>query len=154
MTEYVVINIENMDNDLNHSRAAIRQKFRQVQVEIARSTDYGRNDKTFIVSTHLGEILNFGDTVLGYDMELANISDLDDYKNFDVQLPDVILVKKTFPKLRKRQKKRYWKLKHYEDKAEVVEGDDEENDQDMDEEQEENANEKYKKKEKKTSKKA
>lgn len=24
MTEYVVINIENMDNDLNHSRAAIR----------------------------------------------------------------------------------------------------------------------------------
>jgi nonsense-mediated mRNA decay protein 3 len=24
MTEYVIINIENMDNDLNHSRAAIR----------------------------------------------------------------------------------------------------------------------------------
>jgi hypothetical protein len=46
--------------------------------------------------------LNFGDTVLGYDMELANISDLDDYKNHDIYLPDVILVKKTFPKLRKR----------------------------------------------------
>jgi len=28
MTEYVVINIENMDNDLNHSRAAVRNKFR------------------------------------------------------------------------------------------------------------------------------
>lgn len=33
----------------------------------------------------------------------------------DNQYPDVILVKKTFPKLRKRQRKRYWKLKHFED---------------------------------------
>jgi len=73
-----------------------------VQVEIARSTDYGRNDKTFIVSTHLGEILNFNDTVLGYDMELVNFPGLDDYKNHDDYLPDVVLVKKTFPKLRKR----------------------------------------------------
>jgi len=28
MTEFVVMNIENMDNDNNSSRAAIRQKFR------------------------------------------------------------------------------------------------------------------------------
>ena len=33
----------------------------------------------------------------------------------DLNLPDVILVKKTFPKLRKRQKRRFWKLKHFED---------------------------------------
>jgi len=32
-----------------------------------------------------------------------------------LNLPDVILVKKTFPKLRRRQKKRFWKLKHFED---------------------------------------
>lgn len=30
MTEYIVLNIENVDNDFNSSRAAIRQKFRQV----------------------------------------------------------------------------------------------------------------------------
>ena len=30
LSEFVVINIENVDNDFNSSRAAIRQKFRQV----------------------------------------------------------------------------------------------------------------------------
>jgi nonsense-mediated mRNA decay protein 3 len=30
LSEFVVINIENIDNDFNSSRAAIRQKFRQV----------------------------------------------------------------------------------------------------------------------------
>jgi len=30
MTEYIVLNIENVDNDFNSSLAAIRQKFRQV----------------------------------------------------------------------------------------------------------------------------
>lgn len=34
-----------------------------------------------------------------------------------MNLPDVILVKKTFPKLRKRQKRRFWKLKHFEDEG-------------------------------------
>jgi hypothetical protein len=34
-----------------------------------------------------------------------------------LNLPDVILVKKTFPKLRKRQKRRFWKLKHFEDEG-------------------------------------
>jgi nonsense-mediated mRNA decay protein 3 len=67
------------------------------------------------VNTHLGEILNFNDTVLGYDMEQANISELEGYKATDLNLPDVVLVKKTFPKLRRRQKKRFWKLKHFED---------------------------------------
>ena len=80
MTEYIVLNIENVDNDFNSSRAAIRQKFRQVQVEVARTADFGKNDTTFIVNTHLGEILNFNDTVLGYDMEFANVSEIDGYK--------------------------------------------------------------------------
>jgi nonsense-mediated mRNA decay protein 3 len=30
LSEFIVINIENVDNDFNSSRAAIRQKFRQV----------------------------------------------------------------------------------------------------------------------------
>ena len=68
MSEFVVINIENMDNDFNSSRAALKQKFRQVSVEIARKEDFGVNDKTFIVNTHLGDILNYNDTVLGYDL--------------------------------------------------------------------------------------
>jgi len=50
-------------------------------------------------------------------MEFANVSELEGYKMKDLNLPDVILVKKTFPKLRKRQKRRFWKLKHFEDEG-------------------------------------
>ena len=88
-----------------------------MQVEIARKEDFGVNDRTFIVNTHLGEILNFNDTVLGFDLEHANYAEIDEFKKNDNtnQLPDIILVKKTFPKYRKKQKNRFWKLKHFED---------------------------------------
>ena len=125
MSEFVVMNIENVDNDFNSSRAAMRQKFRQVQVEIMRKEDFGVNDRTFIVNTHLGEILNFNDTVLAYDLTQNNISDIDTFAEYDSQLPDVIIVKKTFPKYRKRQKNRIWKLKHFDKEAEAVEEDNE-----------------------------
>ena len=75
---------------------------RQISVEVARKEDFGVNDRTFIVKTHLGEILNFNDTVLGYDLIQGNVSDLEEYEKVDKYLPDIILVKKTFPKYRKR----------------------------------------------------
>jgi len=102
LTEFTVLNIENIDTDFNSSRAAVRQRFRQVQVEVARSEDFGVNDRTFIVNTHLGEILNFNDTVLAYDLEQANKSDVDEFKSGHQSLPEIVIVRKTFPKLRKR----------------------------------------------------
>lgn len=115
LSEFVVLNIENVDNDNNTSKAAIRQNLRQVQVELARKEDFGVNDKTIIVNTHLGEILRFNDTVLGYDMTQCNISDLEEYEKVDKYLQEVIVVKKTYPRYRKNQKNRIWKLKHFED---------------------------------------
>ncbi len=44
-----------------------------VQVEVARAADFGRNNKTFIVNTHLGEVLNYNDTVLAYDLDAINL---------------------------------------------------------------------------------
>ncbi len=80
MTEFIVLNIENTDfgDSLNVSRAATKQRFKMVQVEVARTSDYGKNDKTFIVNTHLGEILNYNDTVLGYDLEAININEFEE----------------------------------------------------------------------------
>jgi len=66
-----------------------------------RKEDFGVNDRTFIVNTHLGEILNFNDTVLAYDLTQANISDIEEFEKIDLYLPDVVIVKKTFPKYRK-----------------------------------------------------
>ena len=102
LSEFIVLNIENIDTDLNSSRAAIRQRFRQVQVEVARTEDFGVNDRTFIVNTHLGEVLKFNDTVLAYDLEQASKADIDEFQRGHENLPEIIVVRKTFPKLRGR----------------------------------------------------
>ena len=68
LTKFVVLNVEDVDFDFNTSRAAARQKFRMVRLEIARESEFGVSDRTFIVNTHLGEHINFMDTVEGYDL--------------------------------------------------------------------------------------
>eukprot|EP00937_MAST-01D_sp_MAST-1D-sp2_P002319 g2319.t1 len=37
-------------------------------VEVARESDFGENDTTFHMTTHLGRVLDAGDTALGYDV--------------------------------------------------------------------------------------
>jgi len=113
LTEFVVLNIERADFDANVSRAAARQRFKMVQVEVARMSDFGRNDKTFVVNTHLGEILNFNDTVLAFDLDAMNITELEELDRVK-PVPPVVIVRKTFPRFRKRQKHRLWQLRHLE----------------------------------------
>ena len=63
----------------------------------------------------MGYILNPGDHALGYDLSLANFNS----ENFEILMqgrnqgiiPDVILVKKSYPKTRKKTRSRNWKLK-------------------------------------------
>lgn len=116
LTKFVVLNVEDVDFDVNTSRAAARQKFRMVQLEIARESEFGVMDRSFIVNTHLGSIINFNDTVWGYDLAQLNMQELEDYerdcKKNKHQLPDVVIVKKAYPRANKRQKNRIWKLKH------------------------------------------
>lgn len=143
LTEFVVLNIDNVDTNFNESRAANRNKFRQVQVEIARKNDYSA---TFIVNTHLGEILNFNDTVLAYDLTSANISEVEGYQQEHLCNEDVVIVRKTYPKMRNRQRNRLWKLKHFDQKK-----DDEDMNEANPEEQAEDEEEQTKKKQKKKS---
>lgn len=103
LSEFIVLNIENTDYDVNVSRAAAKQRFKMVQVEVARVSDFGHNDRTFIVNTHLGETLNYNDTVLGFDLEAINLMQIDDMENQQqMNFPPIVLVKKTYPKFRKR----------------------------------------------------
>jgi nonsense-mediated mRNA decay protein 3 len=69
LTPFIVLNIEDIDFDVETSRAAARNKFRMVQVELAKESEFGSTNQTYIVHTHLGEFLNFNDTVLCYDLE-------------------------------------------------------------------------------------
>lgn len=126
LSEFIVLNIENTDHDTNVSRGALKQRFKMVQVEVARVADFGHNDKTFIINTHLGETLNYNDTVLGFDLDAINLMQLDEMENDKmISVPPIVLVKKTYPRFRRRQKHRLWKLKHLDkvDAAGEEEGD-------------------------------
>ena len=62
---------------------------------MAKASDYGRNDRSFLTKTHLGHLLHIGDSVLGYDLATANFAS-DEWDALAAKgnpLPDVILVR-------------------------------------------------------------
>lgn len=61
--------------------------------------------------THLGGILQPGDSAMGYFLTNANFNS-DDYASLPShRIPDIILVKKAYPNRRKKNKARNWKLR-------------------------------------------
>jgi len=117
LTEFIVLDIEELDTNMNDSRAAIKQKFKQVKIQVARKSDFGVNDQTYWINSHLGGILNYNDTVLGYDLNQSNCIELDEFKHekgYKDNHPEVVVIKKYYPKYRKKNHNRIWKLKHLE----------------------------------------
>lgn len=108
LVEYVVLDIET-----DPSASSRASKYVLADVQVARKSDFGKNDITFMARTHLGHLLNVGDFALGYDVYAANTNDpeLEKYRN--LSLPDVVLVKKSYEEKRakRRGKPRPWKLK-------------------------------------------
>ncbi|KAK9488524.1 NMD3 family-domain-containing protein [Lipomyces starkeyi] len=102
LTEFVVLDIE--VTNLKKGKMSL------ADATVARSSDMGRNDTTYYVRTHLGGILHPGDTVLGYFLSNVNFNhelwDTLDQSN----VPDVVLVKKSYPR-KKKNKGRSWRLK-------------------------------------------
>jgi len=65
----------------------------------------------FHTRTHLGAILQPGDTAMGYHLSHANFNS-DDFSSLpSSRIPDIILVKKSYPNRRKKNKTRNWKLR-------------------------------------------
>lgn len=62
--------------------------------QVVRASDFGSNDKSYFVKTHLGQVLHPGDTALGYDLTTANLVDpeLERCQNKGMTVPDVVLV--------------------------------------------------------------
>ncbi|KAM3340711.1 hypothetical protein P3S68_028345 [Capsicum galapagoense] len=109
LVEYIVLDIEAVSSEVNIGGS----KYALADAQVARISDFGKNDTIFNVRTHLGHLLNPGDYALGYDLYAAysNDSELDKYEGF--VLPDVILVKKSYEEKwqKKHRKPRSWKLK-------------------------------------------
>jgi len=125
MIEFVILDLEQAEVDvirsgkkaeatdrnpmsLQNKQTKFNEKLGLAEVELARKTDFGVNDRTVRCLTHLGKFLKVGDTVLGYDVGNANLVDLKGKQR--QKLPEVVLVKKTYGR-KNRAKKRHWKLK-------------------------------------------
>ncbi|KAG6899419.1 hypothetical protein C0993_010456 [Termitomyces sp. T159_Od127] len=61
--------------------------------------------------THLGAILQPGDTVMGYHLTNTNFNSSDFALLEPGRIPDIILVKKAYPNRRKKSKARAWRLR-------------------------------------------
>ncbi|KAI8899958.1 NMD3 family-domain-containing protein [Globomyces pollinis-pini] len=89
------------------------QKYGIATVEVSKSQDLSQ---TWLVRSHLGHILKPGDHCKGYFLANANFN----HDNFEKMLggkmkqglPDVVLVRKSYPNARKRSKGRKWKLRN------------------------------------------
>ena len=118
--EYVVLDIEPV-RGAGHGQSG---KWLLADVQVARVSDFGVNDVILHARTHLGHHLQAGDTALGYDLASLQIVDpeLEKYRR-GTQLPDVLLVKKSYQEKRRRRRNkgvgRQWKLQ----RMDVVEDD-------------------------------
>lgn len=86
--------------------ARLSSKHRMCEVVVAKESDLGRNDKQYMVKSHLGYVLKPGDYVLGYDVTTCNVNH---DENDRIELPDIVLIKKHF--VRNDKMERNWKLK-------------------------------------------
>jgi nonsense-mediated mRNA decay protein 3 len=78
----------------------LNRKTRLVELEVVRDSDFGVNDTRFYTVSHLGSVLHVGDTALGYDLTSAvfNDADIQSLEQSGISLPDVIIVKKQYPR--------------------------------------------------------
>lgn len=120
LVEFIVLDIE--------PSGPVRGKYVLADAQVTRSSSTGNNtdddgmgdDGIYHTRTHLGGILQPGDTVLGYHLTNANFNS-DSFEALESgRIPDVILVKKTYPNRRKKSKPRHWKLRSIAKEAEDV----------------------------------
>ena len=71
----------------------------------------GVNDKTFTVKCHLGNILKAGDAVMGYDLTGCAFNNADLNGTTMDELPELVLVRKCYPRRRAKRLPRPWQLK-------------------------------------------
>ena len=107
LVEFIVMDIEPIGPQ--------KGRFLLAEATVARASDLGVNDNVYFTRTHLGSILHPGDQVMGYHLTGTNFNNpqfeaLEEKSNYASQIPDVLLVKKFYPR-KKKSKSRNWRLK-------------------------------------------
>ncbi|KAG5437465.1 hypothetical protein PCANB_000893 [Pneumocystis canis] len=105
LVEFIVLDVELL--------GPVSCKFTLAEVQVIRSSDSNLNNNSYSVYTHLGSILKAGDTVMGYYLENSNFNSsiFEVYQQSRAYVPEVILVKKSYPNRKKKTRVRNWRLK-------------------------------------------
>lgn len=101
-----------MDVELTNVR---KGKWLLAEATVARASDLGVNDRTYFTRTHLGGLLQPGDSAMGYLLSgtVFNNPEYDAIEasnTYSSTIPDVVLVKKHYPR-RRKNRHRNWQLK-------------------------------------------
>lgn len=107
LTEYVVLDAEIV---FQNGRPVESGKWKLVDLTIARVSDFGENDESCTVRSHLGNIVDSGDYIWAFDLATSNLNDEHANKLDMSNFPQAIVVKKSFSD-RTRKRRRNWKLK-------------------------------------------
>ena len=107
LVEFVIMDIEPV--------GPAKGRFLLADATVARASDLGVNDTTYLIRTHLGSILHTGDSAMGFHLTGTQFNNehfeaIEESKQYAGTIPDVVLVKKHYP-ARKKGKTRNWKLK-------------------------------------------
>ncbi|XP_071528653.1 60S ribosomal export protein NMD3 [Panulirus ornatus] len=111
LTEFIVMSTSEAEVKYFSGQGHISNKHKVAEVWVQRSSELGSNNMIFC-RTHIGHLINPGDTVLGFDLRMSNVNDTNIEKMNQDMVPDVVLVKKVYADKTVRNRRRRWKLKH------------------------------------------
>lgn len=110
--EFMVLDIEPASHP---PKTANRGKFLLADAQVTPANSSMDNDMIFHTRTHMGALLKPGDTVLGYLLTHTNFNQPDwealNQSSAASTVPEVVLVRKTYPERKRKNKGRNWRLK-------------------------------------------
>lgn len=113
MQEFIVMQsdpIREKDKRKVAGAGQISQKHVLSDVWVVRAAELGTSGQQYYCRSHLGHLLQPGDSVMGLDLRTANVNNTDLEKMKTEKVPDVVLVKKVYCETSRRIQKRKWKL--------------------------------------------
>ncbi|GAA6060090.1 hypothetical protein JCM10212_003051 [Sporobolomyces blumeae] len=106
--EFIVLDIEPTSHPPKTAKGG---RFLLADAQVSPVGGSMASDMIFHTRTHLGAVLKPGDTVLGFYLSNSNFNN-DAFETMDPsRVPEVVLVRKTYPNRRKKSKARTWKLR-------------------------------------------
>ncbi|KDN52475.1 NMD3-domain-containing protein [Tilletiaria anomala UBC 951] len=113
LVEFLTLDIEANYGNNGHGQDAHSSRWLEADAQVSplHATSFGEADAVYHTRTHLGNLLQAGDQAMGYHLRVANFNSSDWDSLPSERMPDVVLVKKSYPDTKRRKNRRTWKLK-------------------------------------------